>query len=87
MSKGKIDVLAFGVAMSGALVSAFVACNIIAALYPGLRFPCCWVGLFTSKSPGSHASFTEGIIATILMSWFITGFFAIAYNNLTRRVS
>jgi cellulose synthase/poly-beta-1,6-N-acetylglucosamine synthase-like glycosyltransferase len=69
-----INLGAFGVAASAALVVLFALCWIVAALLPGLEF---------TKAPvSSFRALIEGVIWSIVFGWIIAIVMVPTYNRI-----
>jgi hypothetical protein len=78
-----INLGAFGVAGSAALVVLFVLCWIIAALLPGLEGASHgWITLFTKAPVSSFRALIEGAIWSIVFGWIIAIVMVPIYNRI-----
>jgi hypothetical protein len=78
-----INLGAFGVAASAALVVLFVLCWLVAAVLPGLEGASHgWITLFTKAPVGSVRALIEGVIWSIIFGWVIAIVMVPTYNRI-----
>lgn len=78
-----INLGAFGVATSAALVVLFALCWLVAALLPGLEGASHgWITLFTKAPVGSVRALIEGVIWSIIFGWIIAIVMVPTYNRI-----
>lgn len=87
MENSKLDLIAFGWALSGALVVLLVMCEAAAIILPGWQLTHAWLALFSSAEPGSFRNLTEGVIASVVFGWVTAAVLAGIYNRLVRSKS
>ena len=85
MEKHRLDLIAFGWALSGALVALLVICEAAAVILPGWQLAHNWLTLFSAADVGSLRNFIEGVIASALFGWITAAVLVIIYNRLVRR--
>lgn len=85
MEKSKLDLLAFGWALSGALVVLLVLCEAAAIVLPGWQLTHTWLTLFSAAEVGSLRNLVEGVIASAIFGWIIAAVLVTIYNRLVRR--
>ncbi len=69
-----------GIALSGALLVAFVLCAIAQVILPGVQFSHMWLALFTAAPLGSVQAWIEGIIASVIVGFILGLCFGHCYN-------
>ena len=78
-----INLGAFGVATSAALVVLFVLCWLVAALLPGIEGASHgWITLFTKAPLGSVRALIEGVIWSTIFGWIIAIVMVPTYNRI-----
>ena len=85
MEKHRLDLIAFGWALSGALVALLVICEAAAVILPGWQLAHNWLTLFSAADVGSLRNFIEGVIASAIFGWIIAAVLVTIYNRLVRR--
>ena len=85
MEKLKLDLVAFGWALSGTLVLLFVLCEGVAMILPGWPLSHNWLGLFSTADVGSLRNLFDGVIASALGGWFTAAVLVTIYNRLITR--
>lgn len=80
----RLHVAAFGWALSGALIVAFVMCEFAALAFPGLQATHAWVAMFTMAPVGSLMSFLQGIGANLVFGWIVGAILAVIYNRIAK---
>jgi uncharacterized membrane protein YeaQ/YmgE (transglycosylase-associated protein family) len=87
MVNSKLDLIAFGWALSGALVVLLIICEAAAIILPGWQLTHGWLALFSNAEPGSFRNLIEGVIASIIFGWVTATVLASIYNRLIRSKS
>jgi hypothetical protein len=83
LQSSPINLGAFGVAASAALVVLFVLCWLVAALLPGFEGASHgWIALFTKAPVGSVRALIEGVIWSIIFGWIIAIVMVPTYNRI-----
>jgi hypothetical protein len=78
-----LSLVAFGVAVSAALVVLFALCWIVAAVMPSLAGASHgWITLFTTAPVGSVRALVEGVIWSIVFGWIIALVTVPIYNRI-----
>jgi hypothetical protein len=85
MDKSKLDLMAFGWALSGALVVLLAVCEAAAVILPGWQLTHAWLALFSSAEVGSLRNLIEGIIASAIFGWITAAVLVTIYNRLVGR--
>ena len=85
MEKSRLDLMAFGWALSGALVVLLVLCEAAAVILPGWQLTHAWLALFSSAEAGSLRNLIDGVIASAIFGWIIAAVLVTIYNRLVRR--
>ena len=85
MEKSKLDLMAFGWALSGVLVVLLVLCEAAAVILPGWQLAHNWPTLFSAEDVGSLHNFIEGILASAIFGWITAAVLVTTYNSLVRR--
>jgi uncharacterized membrane protein YeaQ/YmgE (transglycosylase-associated protein family) len=85
MEKSKFDLMAFGWALSGALVVLFVLCALAAIVFPGWQLAHGWLLLFSVAPAGSIRNLVEGIIFSVIFGWITAAVLVTIYNRLIRK--
>ena len=62
-----LSLLGSAVALSLALIVLFVACAIVAVVFPDLRFAHAWIGLFTVAPVNSPQAWLEGLFFSLAL--------------------
>jgi len=79
----RLNLTAFGMAASAALVVLFVVCWLVAALLPGLVTASHgWITLFTTAPVASGGALVQGVIWSIVFGWIIALVMVPVYNRL-----
>jgi hypothetical protein len=85
METSKLDLKAFGLALSGALVVLLILCAAAAMLLPGWQLAHNWLTLFSAAEVGSLRSFIDGIVFSIVFGWITAAMLVPIYNYMIRR--
>ena len=85
METSKLDLKAFGFALSGALVVLLILCAVAAMLLPGWQLAHTWLTLFSAAEVGSLRSFVDGIVSSIFFGWITAAVLVPIYNYMIRR--
>lgn len=85
MDKSRLDLMAFGWALSGALIVLLVVCEAAAVILPGWQLTHAWLALFSSAEVGSLRNLIEGIIASAIFGWITAAVLVTIYNRLVGR--
>jgi hypothetical protein len=85
MENSKLDRMAFGWALSGALVVLLILCEAAAIILPGWQLSHNWLSLFSAAEVGSLRNFIEGIVASAIFGWITAAVLVTIYNRLMRR--
>ena len=85
MEKFKLDLVAFGWALSGALVVLLFLCEAAAFVLPGWQLAHNWLGLFSTAEVGSLRNLFDGVIASVIFGWITAAVLVTIYNRLITR--
>ena len=85
MEKLKLDLVAFGWALSGALVLLLILCEAAAFVLPGWQLAHNWLGLFSAAEIGSLRNLFDGIVASVIFGWITAAVLVTIYNRLIGR--
>ena len=85
MEKLKLDLGAFGWALSGTLVLLLVLCEVVALILPSWQLAHNWLGLFSTAEVGSLRNLFDGIIASAIFGWITAAVLVTVYNRLITR--
>ena len=85
MEKLKLDLMAFGWALSGALVVLLVLCEVAAMLLPSWPLAHNWLGLFSTAEVGSLPNLFPGVITSAIFGWITAAVLVTIYNRLITR--
>ena len=85
MENSRLNLVAFGWALSGTLVILFVICEVAAVILPGWQLTHNWLMLFSSAGVGTLRNLIEGIVASIVFGWITAAALAAIYNRLLRK--
>ena len=85
MESSKLNLMAFGWALSGALVVLLVLCEAAAVILPGWQLTHNWLTLFSVAEVGTLRNFIEGIVASAIFGWILAAVLVGIYNRLIRR--
>ena len=78
-----LNLIAFGVAATAALVVLFVLCWIVAAGMPSLVSASHgWIRLFTTAPESSGRALVEGVIWSVVFGWIIAAVMVPIYNKI-----
>ncbi len=80
-----LNVVAFGWAISAALVVLFVVCLAIAIALPNWNVSHAWVGLFSTAPMTSARVWIEGIGYSFIFGWITGAVIGLVYNALIGR--
>lgn len=84
MENSKLNLVAFGWALSGALVVLLVLCEAAAMILPGWKLAHSWLTLFSAAEAGSFRNLIEGIIFSAIFGWITAAILVTIYNRLVR---
>jgi len=85
MENSKLNLVAFGWALSGALVVLLVLCEAAAMILPGWQLAHNWLTLFSIAEVGSLRNLIDGIISSSVFGWIVAAVLVSIYNRLVRR--
>ena len=85
MENSKLNLVAFGWALSGALVVLLVLCEAAAIFFPGWRLAHNWLMLFSTAEVGSLRNFIDGIVFSAAFGWITAAVLVTIYNRLVER--
>ena len=85
METSKLDLLAFGWALSGALVVLLILCEAAAMILPEWQLAHNWLMLFSTAEAGSFRNLIDGIIFSAVFGWIVAVVLVSIYNRLVRR--
>ena len=85
MENSRLNLVAFGWALSGTLVILFVICEVAAVILPGWQLTHNWLMLFSGAEVGTLRNLIEGIAASIVFGWITAAFLVAIYNRLLRK--
>jgi len=85
MEMSKLDLKAFGLALSGALVVLLILCAAAAMVLPGWPLAHNWLTLFSAAEVGSLRSFVDGVVFSIVFGWITAAVLVPIYNYMIRR--
>ena len=85
MENLKLNLVAFGWALSGALVVMLVLCEAVAFIVPGWQLAHNWLGLFSTAEVGSLRNLFDGVIASVIFGWITAAVLVTIYNRLITR--
>ena len=85
MENSKLNLVAFGWALSGALVVLLVLCEAAAMLLPGWQLAHNWLMLFSTAEAGSLRNLIDGVIFSAFFGWVTAAVLVLIYNRLVRR--
>ena len=80
-----LSLLGSAVALSLALIVLFVACPIVAVVFPDLRFAHAWIGLFTVAPVNSPQAWLEGLFFSLALGIVAGSIFAAVHNAVAAR--
>ena len=85
MENSKLDLVAFGWALSGALVVLIVLCEAAAMILPGWQLAHNWLTLFSTSEVGTIRNLFEGVVFSAIFGWITAAVLVAIYNRLVRR--
>ena len=85
MENSKLNLVAFGWALSGALVVLLVLCEAAAVILPGWQITHGWLMLFSTAEAGSLRNLIDGVIFSAFFGWITAAVLVLIYNRLVRR--
>ena len=85
MENSKFDLVAFGWALSGALVVLFVLCEAAAMILPGWQLAHNWLMLFSTAEVGTIRNLFDGVVFSAIFGWITAAVLVTIYNRLVRR--
>ena len=85
MEKLKLDLMAFGWALSSSLVVLLILCEIVAMVLPSWQLAHNWLGLFSTAEVGSLRNLFDGVIASAIGGWITAAVLVTVYNRLITR--
>ena len=85
MEKLRLDLVAFGWALSGALAVLLIVCWIAAAALPGWQLAHNWLTLFSAAEVGSVRNLIDGVVFGFIFGWIMAAVMATIYNRLIQR--
>jgi hypothetical protein len=85
MENSKLNLVAFGWALSGALVVLLILCEAAAVILPGWQITHGWLMLFSTAEAGSLRNLIDGIIFSAFFGWVTAAVLVLIYNRLVRR--
>jgi hypothetical protein len=84
-STSRLDIVAFGWALSAALVVLFAACLVVALIIPEWQASHAWIRLFSVAPMNSVRVWIDGIVFSIVFGWIAAIVFGLIYNRLLNR--
>jgi hypothetical protein len=84
VENSKFDLVAFGWALSSALVVLFVLCEAAAMILPGWQLAHNWLMLFSTAEAGSFRNLIDGIVFSAVFGWITAAVLVSIYNRLVR---
>lgn len=84
MENSKLNLVAFGWALSGALVVLLVLCEAAAVILPGWQLVHNWLMLFSIAEAGSFRNLIEGVVFSAIFGWIMAVVLVSIYNRLVR---
>ena len=85
MQFSKLDLVAFGWALSGTLVVLLVICEAAAIILPGWQLTHNWLMLFSAAEAGTLRNLIEGVVASAIFGWIAAAVLVAIYNKLIRK--
>ena len=80
-----LNVVAFGWAISSALIVLFVLCLVAAIVLPGWTASHAWVALYSTAPPTSVRIWIDGIVFSLVFGWITAVVIGLVYNRLISR--
>ena len=80
-----LNIVAFGWAMSLALIVLFVMCLVFAIAIPSWNVSHAWVGLFSTAPMTSARVWIEGVVYSFGFGWIAAAVIGLVYNRLIAR--
>jgi len=80
-----LKVVAFGWALSAALIVLYVLCLLVAVVFPQWQGSHAWVGLFSVAPISSLRVWVDGILFSIVFGWVAAIAFGCTYNWVVGR--
>ncbi len=80
-----LNAIAFGWAISAALLVLFVLCLLAALLLPGWTASHAWVGLYSTAPTNSFRVWIDGVVFSLVFGWIFALVVAFVYNCLIIR--
>ena len=84
MENSKLNLMAFGWALSGALVVLLVLCEAAAMILPGWQLAHNWLTLFSAAEIGTYRNLIDGLISSVIFGWITAAVLVTIYNRFTR---
>ena len=84
MENSKLDLMAFGWALSGALVVLLVLCEAAAKVLPGWQLAHNWLTLFSTAEAGTIRNLFDGVVFSAIFGWITAAVLVSIYNRLVR---
>ena len=84
MENSKLNLMAFGWALSGALVVLLILCEAVAVILPGWQITHGWLMLFSTATPGSLRNLIDGVIFSAFFGWVTAAVLVSIYNRLAK---
>jgi hypothetical protein len=81
----KLNLMAFGWALSTALIVLFILCEAAAIVFPGWQLAHGWLALFSTADVGSVRNLMDGIVFSVVFGWITAGVLAPTYNWFAKR--
>ena len=85
MEKLKLDLMAFGWALSSSLIVLLALCEVSQMLLPGSQLAHNWLSLFSIAEVGSLRNLFEGVITSAIFGWITTVVLVTIYTRLITR--
>ena len=85
VEKLKLDLVAFGWALSSLLIVLLALCEVTQMFLPGWQLAHNWLGLFSTAEVGSLRNLFDGVIASAIGGWIMAAVLVTVYNRLITR--
>ena len=84
MKNSRLSLMAFGWALSGALVVLLVLCETAAMILPGWQLAHNWLILFSAAEVGTFRNLIDGVIYSVIFGWITAAVLVTIYNRLLK---
>ena len=84
MKNSRLSLMAFGCALSGALVVLLVLCEAAAMIIPGWQLAHNWLILFSAAEVGTFRNLIDGVIYSVIFGWITAAALVAIYNRLLK---